>query len=411
MLTKTFFRRARIALELLFLLVYLLPAGVQAAPGQSSNLNASASTVYLPLALNKYSPNEITFWYSYGVAEEQALNAVLAQAAIDLPQYKIHAMQVPMNDIYNNYIAAVTAGGGPDMFILPNDWLGDDVRAGYITDITALAAGRLGDYAPLSVQGMSLDGKLYGIPESLKALAFWYDKTWIVTPPATTAALMSMMNGGMPIAVSYGCYHQWGFYGAFGGTVFDNNWNINAVNQGMVDAMTYLDDLYQVSKAHGWPRTDSDGLVPFTSHAVAAITNGNWAMGDYKAALGNNLAVAPLPAGPSGPATPMLGVDGYYINPNSTKKAAAVDVALYLTGKKAEEQMMAAMHVPAINTATITDPLILSLKAIFLNSYVRPQVPQLGQYWEHFCNTDEVFEGGMDPLTWLTNNTNAANLP
>ena len=101
---------------------------------------------------------------------------------------------------------------------------------------------------------------------------------------------------------------------------------------------------------NGWPKTDSDGLAPFSEGKIVAITNGNWAMGDYQKALGDNLAVAPLPAGPAGPATPLLGVDGYYINPNSQVKEAAIEVALYLTGAKAETEMMKAGHVPAITT-------------------------------------------------------------
>ncbi len=357
------------------------------------------------------APVEVTFWHAYGTgsAEETALTAVLAKAAVDLPQYKINVLQIPFNDIFNKYRTDVAAGGGPDMFVAPNDSLGDDVRAGLIADITDLAKDKLGDYAPLSVEGMTVDGKLYGIPESLKALAFWYDKTKLTTPPATTDELKALMEGGTPISISYGCYHQWGFYGAFGGQVFDSSWKVIADNQGMIDAMTYLNDLYQISKKNGWPKTDTDGLAPFTEGKVVAITNGNWAMGDYKNALGDKLAVAPLPAGPKGPATPLLGVDGYYINPNSQNQAAAIDVALYLTGATAETEMMNAGHVPAITTVTPTDPLIKSLVDIFKNGYVRPQVTQLGLYWTNFCGTDQVFEKGVAPATWLKDATAASN--
>jgi len=358
------------------------------------------------------APIEVTFWHSYGTgsAEETALTAVLAKAATDLPQYKINVLQVPFNDIFNKYRTDVAAGGGPDMFVAPNDSLGDDARNNLLADITDLAKGKLGDYAPLSVEGMSLDGKLYGIPESLKALAFWYDKSKLATPPATTDDLKTLMSGGTPISISYGCYHQWGFFGAFGGTVLDpSTGKVAADNQGMIDAMTYLNNLYQISKTNGWPKTDSDGLAPFTEGKMVGITNGNWAMGDYQNALGDKLAVAPLPAGPKGPATPLLGVDGYYINPNSQNKAAAIDVALYLTGKTAEEEMMKAGHVPAITTATATNPLIKSLLDIFKNATVRPQSTEMSKYWTNFCGTDQVFEKGTDPATWLKEGTAASN--
>jgi arabinogalactan oligomer/maltooligosaccharide transport system substrate-binding protein len=132
-------------------------------------------------------------------------------------------------------------------------------------------------------------------------------------------------------------------------------------------------------------------------------------MGDYQKALGANLAVAPLPAGPAGPADPLLGVDGYYISPNSQNQAAAIEVALYLTGKTAETEMMKAGHVPAITTVTVTDPLLQGLLAAFKNGYVRPQVTQLGKYWSNFCGTDQVYEKGTAPATWLKDATAAAN--
>jgi arabinogalactan oligomer / maltooligosaccharide transport system substrate-binding protein len=386
------------------------PATTQAPATQAPATQAPATEA--PTATEApAAPVEVTLWHAYGTgsAEETALTAVLAKAAVDLPQYKINVLQVPFNDIYNKYRTDVAAGGGPDMFVAPNDSLGDDARAGLIADITDLALSKLGDYAPLSVDGMKVDGKLYGIPESLKALAFWYDKTKLATPPATTDELKSLMEGGTPVSISYGCYHQWGFYGAFGGTVFDANNKVAADNQGMIDAVTYLNSIYQISKANSWPKTDSDGLAPFTEGKVVAITNGNWAMGDYQNALGDNLAVAPLPAGSAGPATPLLGVDGYMINPNSQVQAAAIDVALYLTGASAEEEMMKAGHVPAISTATVTNPLLKSLVDIFKNGTVRPQFPELGKYWSNFCGTDQVFEKGTDPATWLKDATDASN--
>ncbi len=147
----------------------------------------------------------------------------------------------------------------------------------------------------------------------------------------------------------YNCYHTYGFYNAFGGNIFDANWKVVAdQGTGVVDTFTYLNDLYQISKKNGWTTTDSDGLAPFTEGKAVAITNGNWALGDYKKALGDNLAVAPLPAGPAGPATPMLGVDGFYFNPNSANQAAALEVALYLSNAASQTVMMnQAGHVPS----------------------------------------------------------------
>jgi arabinogalactan oligomer/maltooligosaccharide transport system substrate-binding protein len=374
-----------------------------------------AATMLLTACGPKVTPpttTTVTFWHAYGTgsAEETALTAVLAQAAIDLPQYTINVLQVPFNDIYNKYRTDVAAGGGPDMFVAPNDSLGDDARSGLIADITTLVSGKLTAYAPLSIEGMTVGGKIYGVPESLKAVVFWYNKSLLATPPATTAELQALMEGGTPVAITFGCYHLWGFYNDFGGKIFDSNWEVIAdQGTGIVDAMAYLNGLYQIAKTNGWPKTDTDGLAPFSEGTVAAITNGNWAMGDYQTALGDKLGVAPLPAGPSGVAQPLLGVDGYYINPNSANKAAAIEVALYLTGATAENVMMGAGHVPAITTATITNPLLQGLSDAFKNGYVRPQVSQLNLYWSNFCGMDQVFEKGIMPAIWVSAGTANAN--
>jgi arabinogalactan oligomer/maltooligosaccharide transport system substrate-binding protein len=295
------------------------------------------------------------------------------------------------------------------MFIAPNDSMGDDARAGLIADVTALAEGKFGDYAPLAVDGMSLDGKIYGVPESLKAVAFWYNKDLLPEPPATTDELKALMEDGTPVSISFGCYHHWGFYGAFGGEIFDDEWTVVA-GDGIADAMAYLNDLYQIAKENGWPKNDGDGLAPFTEGTTVAITNGNWAKADYETALGDSLAVAPIPAGPGGPANPLLGVDGFYFNPNSLNMEAAFEVALYLTSPKVQKVMMdEGGHVPAHTAVDVTDPLYLGLLEAFETAYVRPQVPELGLYWSNFCGTDEVFEVGTAAADWVSTATENAN--
>jgi len=182
--------------------------------------------------------------------------------------------------------------------------------------------------------------------------------------------------------MSYGCYHHYGFFKAFGGDIFDADWKVVAdQGTGVTDAMTYLNDLYQISKENGWSKTDTDGLAPFTEGQAVAITNGNWALGDYRNALGDKLGVAPLPEGPAGPAAPMLGVDGFYFSPNSTNQEAALEVALYLTNKESQTKLMnEAGHVPVRTDVEITDPLIQGLVDAFnKGATVRPQVAELGK--------------------------------
>lgn len=367
-----------------------------------------------PTATIYTSPSgEITIWHAYGngSAEEIAFNQILESAAVNLPNIKVNVVQVSYSDIFNQYRTEVAAGGGPDMYVVPNDSLGDDARASLIADITELAKGKLGDYSQLGIDGMSINGRLYGIPESQKAVVFWYNKQLLPNPPSTTDDLKELMEKGTPIGISFSCYHHFGFFGSFGGKIFDNDWNFIAdQGNGIANAMNYLNRLYQISKSNGWATTDSDVLTPFIEGKLAGVTNGNWAMGDYRAALGDKLGVAPLPSGPGGPASPILGIDGFYINPNSNNKEAALEVALYFTNKQSQTILMnEAGDVPVNTTVDVTDPLIKGLIAAFRNGYIRPQTPQLSKYWANFCDTDQVFEAGMPVTTWIANATANAN--
>lgn len=366
------------------------------------------ATAVPPTAVPK--PVEVTFWHAYGTgsSEELAMGTLVRQAAKDMPNVKINLLQVPFDQIFNKYRTEVAAGGGPNMFIAPNDDLGNDARAKLIADITELAKGKLDGYAKLSVDGMSLDGKLYGIPESLKAVAMYYNKDLIKEVPKTTDDMAKAIAGGAKIGLSLGCYHNFGFFNGFGAKIFDDKYNfINTPEnaQAIADTMTFLNTSWQAAKKAGVGKGDQDGGVQLREGKIGALFNGNWALADYQKALGDKLGVAPLPAGPKGPSTPLLGVDGFYFNPNNKadQAAAALQVALYLTNANSQQLMAEfAGHVPARTDVKYNNALVKAFQDSFAQAYVRPQVENMGKYWGNFCGTDDIYEKGVKPLDWAT---------
>lgn len=373
---------------------------------------ATATLEPTPTATRKPGPYEITIWYVYdsGSAEETVLANLLENAQTDLPDYRIHVLRIPFGQFNQQYQDEVRKGGGPDLLIAPNDNLGELVRNHQLMDITDLTAGRLDGYTQAAIEGMSLDGRLYGVPESFKAVAFWYNKNLLPSPPATTDELSALMESGKEVIVTYNCFYQYGFYSAFGGRIFDDNWKFIADQGGVADALTYLNGLYAISKKNNWYTSADSSVGQFVNAGAVATIDGNWNMGEFKRGLGERLSVAPLPAGPGGAAAPLLGVDGYYVNPNSPDPQGAVEVALYLTSKDA--QTLAARkagHVPVRSDSSVSDPLVLSLMEIFKNATVRPQVPQMSAYWTNFCSTNEIFEMGARPSDWVKQATSNAN--
>ena len=393
--------------------------GPKKSPAATTGQTAVAQPTKVPASNDQGSsqsslPTEVTLWYPFepNYADGLAFNKILAQAATDLPGIKITAVQITSTDIFDKYYAAVGSSSGPDLFIAENERVDGMAREGSIADITDLAAGKLQGINRLGLEGMAVDGKLYGIPESLWGVALWYNKDLLPIPPTTTDQLKSLMESGKPVAISYGCYHHYGFFGAFDGKIFDANWKIIAdQSKGVLDAMTYLNQLYQISARNSWTTTDVDGLAAFTTGKAALFTNGNWVLGNLTETLGDKLAVTALPAGPGGPATPMIGVDGFYLNPNSQKKEAALQVAIYLTNTASQTVMMnEGGHVPVRTDVNITDPLIKNLVEAFnKGATTRPMTPQLNRYWENFCDTNQIFINKVAPADWLKTATANAN--
>jgi arabinogalactan oligomer/maltooligosaccharide transport system substrate-binding protein len=95
----------------------------------------------------------------------------------------------------------------------------------------------------------------------------------------------------------------------------------------------------------------------------------------------------------------MTGTDGWFVNPNSQNQELAVAVG-YLISTEYEQQFVdKAGHIPALTSATITDPITQGFAEAVKNGFPRPQVKQLDNFWANFDNAlNEVIDKGTDPV-------------
>ncbi|HET9852492.1 MAG TPA: extracellular solute-binding protein [Candidatus Limnocylindrales bacterium] len=360
------------------------------APGTGGAPSTTAPSSDAPAALS----GKITLWHSYGSsgggaesAEVKALNQVIAAITTANPDLEIEAINVPFADIFKNFETESGTGGGPDMFIAPNDNLGSEVRGGYLLDLTGKIDGVIADTSDVAANGSMVDGKVYMVPESLKAVAMYYDSAKITTPPTTTDELKALVDGGGKVGVITGNYFGWGFYSAFGGKIFDDAGKCAATaNTGIADAITYVRSLNEAGAT-----VDSDYAKindPFIAGDLDLILNGNWALGDYRNAR-STLAVAPFPSGPAGAGRSMTGVDGWYINSaiSEEQQALAIAVASELVSAESQQIMVdTAGHVPANKNVTSTDALVKSFTDAIYAGDPRPQTAEFGNYWTPFAD-------------------------
>jgi arabinogalactan oligomer/maltooligosaccharide transport system substrate-binding protein len=340
---------------------------------------------------------EVTLWHAYGSsggsAEGTAFAAQLAKFEKEFPKIKITAVEVPFSDIFTKFKTEAAAGGGPDLFIAPNDELGNLVTAGLLEPITDTKD--LSTVSQQALDGATIGGKLYLVPESLKAVVMYYDSAKIATPPATAAAFKDYVDNGGKVAIPSGVYHVWGWYKAFGASIFDSAGHAACGSgTGVGDAMEYIKSL----KAAGAvvDNADTDLGQKYINGDVDVMFNGNWVLADYlKARPGTQ--VAPFPAGANGlPSVGMVGVDGWHINAAGMNKPLAIKVASILASPDYAKIMVdGAGHVPASTAIEIKDPVTKAFAAAIATGTRRPVEAWMNTYWGNFGSAwDSVLQTG-----------------
>lgn len=344
-----------------------------------------ALTMALSACGQAAAPASLTIWHGYhaGGSEETTINTIVKNYMAAHPNIKVTVLEVPFDQLFNKYETSAAAGGGPDMFTAPNDNLGSEVRAGVVAPVDSLLQGKLTGYTQAGINGVTVAGKMYAVPGIAKAVGLYYNKSKVSTPPATTDDLMNMVKNGTKFGLNNSDYFMYGFWSGFGGTLMDSTGKCVADQGGYADALQYFIDL---QKAGADINTDEGKLeTAFTQGQLDMVVTGPWVLGDFEKALGSNLGVAPLPAGPKGPSKAMMGIDGWYLNPNSKNQAAAIDFALYAFGKDGLTLYENNAGDPAARTdVTSTDPLVKAFADIAAGGDPRPQSAEFGNYWGPF---------------------------
>lgn len=349
---------------------------------------------------------ELTLWESYasGGGELGGFNKILDGIKAANPDLKINVVEQPFSDIFTKWNTDVAAGGGADMFIAPNDHLWEQADAGVLANLNDVLAGKLDGFSQVSVDGSKADigdGKgpqLFMVPESLKEVALWYDKSAVTTVPTTTDALLAAVkDGSVKLGLNQNPYHMFGFSGAFGGKLMDDTGKCIADQGGFAEAYKYSQDLKAAGAKY---YTDGNALKQdFQTGKLNAVIDGPWQTADFKTALGDKLAVAAMPDGPTGAhSDPFTGTDGWYINPNSKNVDLAVAFAILFVGT-ANEQIFSddGGHIPAAPGVTINDPLVQGFSDAAANGLARPQTKQFGNYWGPFGDAvNQVIDKNAD---------------
>jgi arabinogalactan oligomer/maltooligosaccharide transport system substrate-binding protein len=339
----------------------------------------------------------LTLWHSWTGAEADTLNNMVLPAwEAAYPNVAIETLAVPFDQLKNKYQTESITGGGPDLLIGPADWSGEFAVSEVIRPIGDLVdPSVLENYVGSTLDALTVDGQLYGLPESFEAVALYYNTDFVAEPPATTAEMDELAaqisadnNGVYGVAHRSGFYHSAGYLLGFGAELFDEN-NMSALDS--PETVAFLTWLKGISEKPGYFVQDDDSGVNslFQTGQAAMVIQGPWALADFQGSLGaDKVRVAPIPlisdAG-DGPAKPFLGVKSVMMNFNTEGEQAelAARFAEWFTGPESVGMLVEnAGHLPANTAVDIGDNEIAAAFVAQAETAIpTPTIPEMGQVW------------------------------
>jgi len=344
----------------------------------------------------------INLWTKEGEADGglQYVQALADAYTAAHPNVTFVVTNKEVETLREDFQTASLANAAPELLWTVSDHLGPFTAADLIQPVDKLVD--LTQYVTSATDAVkSPDGQTWGVPISNgNHLMLLYNKSLMPTPPANTDELLSM--GADFLAANPGKYPLvfnqteafWfvPWLGGFNGKVFAADGVTPTLDTPeMVAALQFLADV----KAAGLIPLESDYDVSdamFKEGTAAMIINGDWSLGGYKEAMGDNLGVAPIPqvsATGTYPAPYTSGV--FFMVPkglDGDKLDAVIDFMKFATNKENQVNMVTKLtRLPALkealSDAVITnDPILSGSAAQMSYGTPMPTVLEMRCVWD-----------------------------
>ena len=367
------------------------PANVDGAPAGVENPSTAPQPAEEPAATPTPDlSGRIVLWHSWAEADGDALATLLSAFQVEHPNLAVDTLFVGYNDLPQSYADAVLSGGGPDLILAAGWWVDDMVAARIVQPLDELVAPpALASFWPATLEHFRRDGQLYALPTHFELVSLFANRalTGDAPAPATMNDLLALaqQNPQWGSGLYASLYHLYWGLPAYGAQLFD------------ADGRVILDQHQGASQFLGWliamnqtpgVFVDSDyGMLldRFKKGEFAFFVDGPWAIDDLRGALGENLGILLLPAGPGGAARPWLSADGVFLNPNSPpeQQMRALALARFLTSPAAGETLaQVARRLPANLSAGVgDDPLLQGFMQQAAAAESMPGIPEMQNVW------------------------------
>lgn len=333
---------------------------------------------------------------------------------------EVSVQEVSFDSIRDDLKTAAPAGEGPDIIVGAHDWLGELIANGLLEplDLGDKAAG----FDPVSLKAFTYDGKVYGLPYGLEAIALIYNKELVPTPPTTWEELKAVakkLQDGGKVDQGFGLhtspadpYHTYPIFTGFGSYVFKQNpdgtydpSNIGLDNEGGQAAMRELDSMVKDGLLRqNIGGSDIDSL--FVAGKIAMVIDGPWRLPDLRKS-GIKYGIAKIPMMKQQP-IPFVGAQGFMVSALGKNKEVA---KAFLVEFLADDASMKSVYeadprIPAwlATQKAVTDPDIAAFAASAATGQPMPAIPQMSKVWTDWGKAlNLVFQQSEDPAKAIQN--------
>lgn len=321
----------------------LLSAAGCASGGNSTGNSAAGQSK--PAANGEKT--KITFWTFHTNAEKDFMASLGEKYKKVNPNVEIVYQNFPEADYMGSKLTtAFAAGSGPDVFVMsPGDFL-KYANSGVAMDLTKYYTDEIKkDFLPSSLQAVTVDNKIMGIPFEVELLGLYYNKDMFkaanLNPPKTwseleadTKALTKDKVAGLLIEPSKGYYQNFTWYPFLwqtGSNVIDTEKKIGTFEgAGTEKALKLWGDLIKAGAPQklSIPLTNEIALLGEGQAAMQVC--GTWAVASLEQKYPKtNIGLVPLPVPDGGKAATAAGGWKMLVNGKSKNADEAAKFAMW----------------------------------------------------------------------------------
>ncbi|WP_182659871.1 extracellular solute-binding protein [Streptomyces calidiresistens] len=368
----------------------------------------------------------ITFWDTSNETEAPLFNQLVAAFEREHPGIDVDYVNVPFFEAERRYLDAVGAGTAPDVLRADVGWTANMVAGDLLADLTGTPAEPdPGEFLETAVESVLFGDAVYGVPQVTDTLALMYnrelfERAGLTRPPRYWSEVeeyglaVAGATDAEGIVLNTDGYFALPFlYGEDTDLIDPDARTITVAGPAAVRGLSAAASLVESGAAPVPPGEDAYGAMQgaFKRGDAAMMINGPWAVADLLDssvfAGGDNLGIAPVPAGSGGTAGSPTGGHNLVVSAGTRSPDAAHLFVSFMTA--AEQQEKAALELGLLPTrkaaysdAVLADPVRNAF--YFAHTKAVPRVP-LPEGSRMFADLQEVYtdvlRGGTTPAEGL----------